>query len=259
MKGLLICGGLGTRLRPLTEVTHKSLLPVYDKPLIMYPLDVLVKAGIKEIMIITAPEQAGKFMQFLGSGERFGCEFSFRIQERPGGIAQVLGMAEAFAAGDSICAVLGDNIFLDDLSEDIKGFKGGGHLFVTEVPDPERFGVVEMNNGNVISVEEKPKAPKSNLIGTGCYIYDNRCFEVVRNLEPSYRGELEITDVNKWYLEQGALTASILEKYWIDAGTFDSLLDASNAIYNEKQQTLEQNNTVNDTVNKQQEQTSVTA
>jgi glucose-1-phosphate thymidylyltransferase len=225
----------------------------------MYPLNVLVKAGIKEIMIITAPEQAGKFMQFLGSGERFGCEFSFRIQERPGGIAQVLGMAEAFAAGDSICAVLGDNIFLDDLSEDIKAFNGGGHLFVTEVPDPERFGVVEMNNGKVVSVEEKPKNPKSNLAGTGCYVYDNRCFEVVRNLKPSYRGELEITDVNKWYLDQGELQASVLQKYWIDAGTFDSLLDASNAIYAEKKQSLQENSSSIDTVSKKQENASVTA
>jgi glucose-1-phosphate thymidylyltransferase len=206
----------------------------------MYPLDVLVQAGIKEIMIITAPEQAGKFMQFLGSGERFDCEFSFRIQERPGGIAQVLGMAEAFAAGDSICAVLGDNVFLDDLSEPIKNFKNGGHMFLTEVPDPERFGVVEMKDSNVMSVEEKPKEPKSNLIGVGCYIYDNRCFEVVRNLEPSYRGELEITDVNKWYLKQGELSATILQDKWIDAGTFDSLLEASNAIKEAKEERVKQ-------------------
>lgn len=234
MKGVLICGGSGTRLRPLTEITNKSLLPVYDKPLIHYPLEILLKAGIKEIAIITGPEHMDQMKKYLGSGERFGCTFSFAIQEKPAGIAQALGLAETFAQGEKVCALLGDNVFFDDLTPAITSFKTGGHLFIKEVNDPERFGVVELDASqsasqpvNVLSIEEKPTKPKSNMIATGCYLFDEQCFDVIKNLRPSARGELEITDVSAWYLEQHQLTATILQNEWIDAGTFDSLHRAS--------------------------------
>ncbi len=234
MKGVLICGGSGTRLRPLTEITNKSLLPVYDKPLIHYPLEILLKAGIKEIAIITGPEHMDQMKKYLGSGEHFGCTFSFAIQEKPAGIAQALGLAETFAQGEKVCALLGDNVFFDDLTPAITSFKTGGHLFIKEVNDPERFGVVELDANqsasqpvNVLSIEEKPTKPKSNMIATGCYLFDEQCFDVIKNLKPSARGELEITDVSAWYLEQHQLTATILQNEWIDAGTFDSLHRAS--------------------------------
>lgn len=235
MKGILICGGLGTRLRPLTEVTNKSLLPIYDKPLILYPLQTLLDAGVKDIMVISGPENIDQMAGFLGSGSRFGCTFTFRVQDEPKGIAQALGMAEEFADGDNICALLGDNVYFDNLVEQIKSFRVGGHLFLKEVPDPERFGVVEVDDaGNAISIEEKPKDPKSNYAQTGCYLYDSKCFEIIRNLTPSARGELEITDVSRWYMEHGELTCSILQDEWIDAGTFESLLKAANEVRNRK-------------------------
>ena len=227
MKGILICGGTGTRLRPLTEITNKSLLPVYDQPLIHYPLEVLVKAGIREIVIISGTEHIDQMASFLGSGNRFGCDFSYKVQERAGGIAQALGLAEEFAEGDNVCAILGDNIYFDDLSTAIKNFTTGGHIFVKEVPDVERFGVVEMKNDKVISIEEKPLKPKSKLAATGCYVYDARCFQVIRDMKPSARGELEITDVSGWYLKEGQLHATVLKDQWIDAGTFESLHKAS--------------------------------
>ncbi len=235
MKGVLICGGTGSRLRPLTEITNKSLLPVYDKPLILYPLQTLLAAGIRDIIIISGNEHIDQMAGFLGSGERFGCKFSYRVQDRPGGIAQALGMAEEFAAGDSICAILGDNVYFDDLSETIKNFSGGGHLFLKNVPDPQRFGVAEIDDAHrIVSIEEKPANPKSPYAATGCYVYDNRCFDVIRNLQPSARGELEITDVSRWYMQQGELRADILRDEWIDAGTFDSLFRASEAVRERK-------------------------
>lgn len=227
MKGVLICGGSGTRLRPLTEVTNKSLLPVYDKPLVMYPLQIMLDAGIQDIIVISGTEHIDQIASFLGSGSRFNCRFSYRVQDEPKGIAQALGMAEEFAGNDDVCAILGDNIYFEDLSQQIRSFKSGGHIFVKEVTDPERFGVVELENGTPISIEEKPLKPKSNLAATGCYVYDSRCFEVIRNLKPSDRGEFEITDVTKWYLEQGELTADTLQDEWIDAGTFESLHKAA--------------------------------
>lgn len=243
MKGVLICGGSGTRLRPLTDITNKSLLPVYDKPLLLYPLQTLLDAGIREIAVITGAEHMDQMTQFLGDGSRFGCTFTFAVQKKPGGIAQALGLAEEFAAGDAVCAVLGDNIYFDELGPVIRKFTSGAHVFLKEVPDAERFGVAEPEDnlstssgqakgkeGNegkeeirILSIEEKPKKPKSNLAVTGCYLYDNRCFEVIRNMKPSARGELEITDVSRWYLEHGELRASILRDEWIDAGTFESL------------------------------------
>lgn len=235
MKGVLICGGTGSRLAPLTEITNKSLLPVYDKPLIHYPLQILLDAGIKDIMIISGTEHIDQIAEYLGSGSKFECTFSFKVQEKAGGIAQALGLAaDECADGESVCAILGDNVYFDDLSEHIQAFNGGGHVFLKEVDDPERFGIAELENNKVISVEEKPKQPKSSLAITGCYVYDNRCFDVIKNLKPSARGEFEITDVTDWYLQQGELTATILEKDWIDAGTFESLFLAASKVRDQK-------------------------
>ncbi len=236
MKGVLICGGLGTRLRPLTEITNKSLLPVYDKPLLLYPLQSMLAADIRDIMIVSGPEHVDQMASFLGSGARFACRFTYRVQDTPSGIAQALGMAEEFVDGDNVWAMLGDNIYFDDLSSAVRSFEHGAHMFLKEVPDPERFGVAEMRrDGSILSIEEKPLKPKSNFAVTGSYVYDNRCFEVIRNLKPSARGELEITDVSRWYLEQGDLSATILQDEWIDAGTFESLHRAA-TIVRERQQ-----------------------
>ncbi len=240
MKGILICGGTGSRLRPLTEVTNKSLLPVYDKPLILYPLQKLLDAGIRDVMIISGNEHIEQMAGFLGSGARFRCSFAYRVQDQPKGIAQALGMAEEFARGESICALLGDNIFFDNLAPAIHAFEKGAHLFLKEVADPERFGVVEMKNGKALSIEEKPAQPKSNLIQTGCYLYDQRCFDVIRSLKPSARGEYEISDVSKWYIEQGEATATILQDEWIDAGTFESLFKAATAVRERTLRAIEQ-------------------
>lgn len=230
MKGVLICGGSGTRLRPLTDITNKSLLPVYDKPLILYPLQVLLDAGIRKIVVISGSEHVDQMAGFLGSGARFGCEFSYRVQDEAKGIAQALGLAESFADGDDICAILGDNVYFDDLAPHIKAFKGGAHLFVKEVHDPERFGVATMKGGTVTSIEEKPKVPKSSMAVTGCYVYDRNCFEIIKNLKPSPRGELEITDVSNAYVKKGVATATLLQDEWVDAGTFDSLFKAADLV-----------------------------
>lgn len=234
MKGVLICGGSGTRLRPLTEITNKSLLPVYDKPLILYPLQVLLDAGIKEVAVVSGSEHMDQMAAFLGSGSRFGCEFSYCVQEKPGGIAQALGLAENFAANDSVCAILGDNVFFDDISAAIKSFKDGAHLFIKKVPDPERFGVAEMKGETVVSIEEKPAKPKTDLAVTGCYVYDKRCFDIIRNMKPSSRGELEITDVSSWYVKEKVAKATVLKDEWIDAGTFESLFRAAELVRSKK-------------------------
>lgn len=239
MKGVLICGGTGTRLRPLTEVTNKSLLPVYDKPLVLYPLQTLLDAGIEDIIVITGNEHIDQMAGFLGSGSRFHCRFSYRVQDKPEGIAQALGMAEEFADGDNVCAILGDNIYFDALSRHIRSFERGGHIFVKEVPNPERFGVAKFWGDRVVSLEEKPLKPKSNFAQTGCYVFDARCFEVIRNLKPSGRGELEITDVTKWFMEQGELTVTILQDAWIDAGTFESLHQAAREVRQRKRERAE--------------------
>lgn len=235
MKGVLICGGTGSRLRPLTEITNKSLLPVYDKPLVHYPLRVLLDAGIRDIAVITGAEHLDQMTNFLGSGSRFGCSFSFKVQEKPGGIAQALGLAEEFVDGSPVCTILGDNIFFDDLSPHIKNFKEGGHVFLKEVPDPERFGVAAVSgDGRVTGIEEKPAKPASNLAVTGCYVYDANCFDIIRTLKPSPRGELEITDVSRAYLQAGNLHATLLKKDWIDAGTFESLFHASSLVRDQR-------------------------
>ncbi len=234
MKGVLICGGTGSRLKPLTDVTNKSLLPVYDKPLILYPLQVLLDAGITEIAVVTGTEHFEQIARFLGSGTKFGCSFAFKVQEKAGGIAQALGLAEEFAEGKPVCAILGDNLFLDPLAETIRNFTNGGHIFVKKVTDPERFGVAELDGYVVTSIEEKPARPRSDLAMTGCYLFDARCFDVIKSLRPSARGELEITDVCDWYRVRGELRATMLEDEWIDAGTFESLYRAATVVRERK-------------------------
>lgn len=238
MKGILICGGTGSRLRPLTEITNKSLLPVYDRPLIQFPLQTLLDAGITDIAVITGPEHIDQITNYLGSGSKFNANFAYKVQDKPGGIAEALGLAEEFADGESVCALLGDNIFFENLSPIIQSFTRGGHVFLKEVPDPERFGVAEMDGDRVVSIEEKPTTPKSNLAITGCYVYDSRCFDIIRNLQPSARGEYEITDVSRGFLDVGELTATVLQQEWIDAGTFDSLYEAAGLVKARRQAAL---------------------
>jgi glucose-1-phosphate thymidylyltransferase len=227
MKGIILSGGSATRLRPCTKVTSKQLLPVYNRPMIYYPLNTLIKAGIKDILIIVAPEQAGHYLNLLGSGKEFGVKFTYEIQDKPEGLAQAFIIGERFIDEDSVCMILGDNIFEDDFSDDIKNFKSGAKVFAKEVPDPHRFGVVEFDdNQKAVSIEEKPAQPKSNYCVTGLYVYDNKVVEISKNLKSSERGELEITDVNRTYLEMGELDVAMVNGAWIDAGTFDSLLEA---------------------------------
>jgi len=229
MKGIILSGGSATRLRPCTKVTSKQLLPVYNRPMIYYPLNTLIKAGIKEILIIVAPERAGDYLNLLGSGKEFGVKFTYEVQDKPEGLAQAFIIGESFMDNDSVCMILGDNIFEDDLAEAVKSFKSGAKVFAKEVKDPERFGIVEFDtNMKAISIEEKPAQPKSNYCVTGMYVYDNRVVEIAKNLKPSARGEIEITDINKWYLEKGELEVSMIDGAWIDTGTFDSLLEAQN-------------------------------
>jgi glucose-1-phosphate thymidylyltransferase len=229
MKGIILAGGQATRLRPLTKITSKQLLPVYNKPMIYYPLYTLLQAGIKDILIIIAPDYAGHFLNLLGSGKEFDARFTFEIQEEPRGLADAFIVGENFIGNDSVTMILGDNIFDHDFSQDIQGFERGGHVFAKEVHDPERYGVVEFDdNKKVISIEEKPKNPKSNYAVPGIYIFDNRAASFAKNVQPSDRGELEIPDLYKQYLEKEELRVSILDSYWEDAGTFDSLLSANN-------------------------------
>ena len=229
MKGIILAGGSGTRLYPLTKITSKQLLPVYDKPMIFYPLNTLLKAGIKEILIIVAPDHPGDFLKLLGSGKEFGAKFTYEIQDKPEGLAQAFLIGKDFIADDNVTLILGDNIFEDNFSKAIKNFKRGGHVFAKEVSDPERFGVVKFDSkGKAIQIEEKPKKFLSPYAITGLYVYDNRVIEVAKSLKPSKRGELEITDLHNWYLKRGELKVDIVKGYWRDAGTFDALLDVSN-------------------------------
>jgi len=229
MKGVILAGGTGSRLMPLTKVTNKHLLPVYNKPMIYYPLQTLIDMGIKEILIVSGSGHAGHFVNLLGSGRKFGVKFSYEIQDEAGGIAQALSLAEDFADEESVCVVLGDNIFEDKI--DINDFKEGARIYLKEVQSANRFGVAEINEkGKVLSIEEKPEKPKSNLAVTGLYIYDNEIFKIIKTLKPSARGELEITDVNNLYIKKGNMDAKILEGFWSDAGTFDSLFRASELV-----------------------------
>ena len=228
MKGIILSGGSATRLRPCTKVTSKQLLPVYNRPMIYYPLNTLIKAGIKDILIIVSPEKAGDYLNLLGSGKEFGVKFTYEIQDKPKGLAEAFIIGEDFIDdGESVAMILGDNIFEDDFAEDIKKFKKGAKVFAKKVPDPERFGVVKFNeNMKAEKIEEKPKKWLSDYALTGLYIYDNRIIEVAKKVKPSDRGELEITDLHNWYLKRGELEVALVRGEWIDAGTFDSLLQA---------------------------------
>ncbi|MBL8030611.1 MAG: NTP transferase domain-containing protein [Candidatus Doudnabacteria bacterium] len=227
MKGIILSGGSGTRLSPLTKVTSKQLLPVYNKPMIMYPLETLLKAGIKDILIIVAPDHAGDYLNLLGSGKEFGARFAYEVQDKPEGLAQAFLIGENFIEQDSVCMILGDNIFEDDFSEIIKNFKSGAHIFAKQVPDPERFGVVKFDEkGTALQIEEKPKQFLSDYAITGLYIYDSRVTEAAKSVKPSLRGELEITELHNWYLKKGELKVDMVKGEWIDAGTFESLYRA---------------------------------
>ncbi|MFZ2499802.1 sugar phosphate nucleotidyltransferase [Methanosarcina sp.] len=226
MKGIILAGGTGSRLYPLTKVTNKHLLPVYDKPMIFYPIQTLIDGGITEIMIVSGRGHAGHFLELLGSGADLGVKFTYEIQEEAGGIAQALGLAESFADDDDVTVILGDNIFQDNIKKDVSNFKGGAKIFLKEVPDAHRFGVAELKGDRVVGIQEKPREPKSNFAVAGLYIYSNNVFKVVKNLKPSTRGELEITDVNNYFVNNGTMEYRILDGFWSDAGTFESLLRA---------------------------------
>jgi glucose-1-phosphate thymidylyltransferase len=234
MRGVVLAGGLGTRLYPLTKVTNKHLLPVYDKPMIYYPIEALTNAGIKEIMVVTGGNNAGDFLRLLGNGKEFGLNrIHYAYQEGEGGIAEALSLAEAFAEGRPICVVLGDNIIENNIIDAVGAYKaqgGGARIMLKEVPDPERFGVPVFAGEKIVRVEEKPKDPKSNYAVIGIYMYDSKVFDIIGGLEPSQRGELEITDVNNAYIEAGTMKWSLLDGWWTDAGTIQSLLRASNMV-----------------------------
>jgi len=234
MKGVVLAGGTGSRLNPLTRVTNKHLLPVYDKPMVCYPIKTLVNAGIREILLVTGGKNAGDFLRLLGNGKDFGLKhLNYTYQEGEGGIAEALGLAEHFADGDPICVILGDNIIENHICNAVENFKEqkhGAKILVKEVPDAERFGVAEIRGNHVIGIEEKPRAPKSNQAVIGIYLYDATVFEKIRRLKPSGRGELEITDVNNFYVQEGRLTYDRLDGWWTDAGTFESLLRANNLV-----------------------------
>jgi glucose-1-phosphate thymidylyltransferase len=230
IKGVVLAGGMGTRLLPLTKVTNKHLLPVGLVPMIYHPLWKLKEAGIEEILVVTGTEHMGDVIGLLGSGKEYGCHFTYKVQDEAGGIAQALSLAENFAGGDSVCVILGDNIFSDSLVRQVEIFKTqpiGARILIKEVSDPHRFGVAELKGDSVISIKEKPKSPKSNLAVTGIYFYDSEVYDVIRIIKPSKRGELEITDVNNAYIEKGNMTWGKLEDWWSDAGTFSSLACAN--------------------------------
>lgn len=220
MKGIILAGGTGSRLYPLTKVTNKHLLPIGDKPMIYYPIEKLTEVGINEILIVTGTEHMGDVVNLLGSGKDFGCRFTYKVQDEAGGIAQALGLAENFVGDDCMTVILGDNIFETSLEKAMDSYpQKGAQILLKDVEDPERFGVAEVEDDKIIGVEEKPDRPKSNLAVTGIYMYDAKVFDYIRELEPSDRGELEITDVNNRYISQGQMRFSIMEGWWTDAGT----------------------------------------
>jgi glucose-1-phosphate thymidylyltransferase len=234
MKGVILAGGLGTRLFPLTKITNKHLLPVYDRPMIYYPIETLVKAGITDIMIVTGGRKSGDFLSLLGNGKDFGLKhLNYTYQEGEGGIAEALGLAEHWAQGEPVCVVLGDNLIQKNIKQAVADFRRqgkGAKILLKEVPDPERFGVATLANGKVTRIVEKPKNPQSSYAVIGIYLYDGRVWEVIKTLKPSERGELEITDVNNWYIQDGSMTYAILDGWWTDAGTFKSLHQAATLV-----------------------------
>jgi glucose-1-phosphate thymidylyltransferase len=234
MKGVILAGGLGTRLHPLTKVTNKHLLPVYDKPMIYYPIQTLINAGIDDILVVTGGNNAGDFLKLLGNGREFGLKhINYTYQEGEGGIAEALRLAEFFASGDRICVVLGDNVIEKNIRKAVENFrkqKEGAKILLKEVPDPQRFGVAELRGDRIARIEEKPKEPKSQYAVIGIYFFDQEVFNIIKTLKPSDRGELEITDVNNRYIEKGLMTWDILEGWWTDAGTFESLLRANQLV-----------------------------
>ena len=234
MKGVVLAGGLGTRLRPLTSVTNKHLLPVYNQPMIFFPIQTLVEAGINDILIVTGGNSAGDFLKLLRNGAEFGLSrIHYAYQEGEGGIAAALSLAKDFAEKEPVCVVLGDNILQNSIATFIKRFRhqgSGAKILLSEVSDPQRFGVPVIEDGRVVRIEEKPSNPKSVYAVIGVYMYDNRVFDIIKTLKPSGRGELEITDVNNAYIEAGDLTWDVIDGWWTDAGTFESLLHASNLV-----------------------------
>ncbi len=234
MKGVVLAGGTGSRLFPLTKITNKHLLPIYDKPMIYYPIRTLVDAGIRDILIVTGGRNAGDFLRLLANGKEFGLtHLDFTYQEGEGGIADALGLAEHFADGSKLCVILGDNLIEGSIREAADEFRRqerGAKILLKQVSDAERFGVAEIQDGRIVTIEEKPLRPKSNYAVTGIYMYDETVFDKIRTLVPSRRGELEITDVNNAYIREGGMTFHHLEGWWTDAGTFDSLLRASNLV-----------------------------
>ncbi len=234
MKGVILAGGLGKRLYPLTKITNKHLLPVHDKPMIFYPLQTLINAGIDDILIVTGGSHAGDFLRLLGNGKEFGLKhLNYTYQEGEGGIAEALGLAEHFSDYEKIVVILGDNIIEGNITQAVKDFrkqKGGAKILLKEVPDPQRFGVPEIVDGKMVRIEEKPAVPKSKYAVIGIYMYDGKVFDIIRTLKPSDRGELEITDVSNAYIRESKMTFDFLEGWWSDAGTFDSLLRTSNLV-----------------------------
>ncbi len=234
MKGVVLAGGLGTRLRPLTKVTNKHLLPIYDKPMIYYPIETLVKAGITDILLVTGGSSAGEFLRLIGNGKEFGLKhINYTYQEGEGGIAEALGLAEHFVEGNPVTVILGDNIIEGSIRKAVEDFgkqQVGAKIFLKQVDDPERFGVATLDGDKVVKIEEKPEKPDTNYAVIGIYIYDRAVFDIVKTLKPSDRGELEITDVNNAYIQRGAMTYEVLDGWWTDAGTFPSLLRASNLV-----------------------------
>jgi glucose-1-phosphate thymidylyltransferase len=238
MKGVILAGGTGSRLYPLTKITNKHLLPIYDKPMIYYPLQTLVDAGIKDILLVTGGRNSGDFLRLLANGKEFGlAHLNYTYQEGEGGIADALALAEHFSEGDKICVILGDNILEKPITGAVKAFEKqdrGARILLKEVPDAERFGVAELVGDRIVGIEEKPRHPKSRYAVTGVYMYDNSVFDKVKKLVPSGRGELEITDVNNAYINEGTMTYSFLDGWWTDAGTFESLLRATNLVAQSK-------------------------
>jgi glucose-1-phosphate thymidylyltransferase len=244
MKGVVLAGGTGSRLSPLTKITNKHLLPIYDKPMIFYPIETLVDAGITDILIVTGGKNAGDFLRLLANGKQFGLRrFNYAYQEGEGGIAEALALAEHFADGERIMVILGDNIIETSIRHAVEAFKQqpkGARILLKEVPDAERFGVAEMVGDKIVGIEEKPRRPRSNFAVTGFYMYDETVFEKVKTVKRSARGELEITDVNNAYIDEGTMTYSFLDGWWTDAGTFDSLLRAGNLVAETKKQKADQ-------------------